>query len=473
MVVGEFTIETGLVIIGGGPAGYAAAFHAAALGLDTTIVDERPTLGGTWLHEGCVLSKELMHVADTIRAAEHAGSFGVTFDPPRIDLPALRTRLRAEVTRGAAELGERCRDLGIRYVSGRARFDDSRQLSIANNPEVPRLRFKRALIATGARCVTLDGIDADHPRVMRPVDALDLPAVPPTLLVVGGGSIALEMAGVYAALGSRVTLVDHGERLLPAADEDLAIVVERQLETVLEEIHLRTTVREARAHEHAVDVVLETTDGPRSATFDRVLVAAGRFVDTDGLGLGRTGVSTSEAGFIVVDESLRTTDPRIFAAGDVTGRPMLTMRAIDQGRIAAEVAAGWESVFEPRATPVVVFTDPPVAWCGLTEMELRAAGTEYEVRRTQETSSDRATGLDRAGGFTKIIYDRDTQLILGLAVAGRGAADAITEGVLAIEMGAVTTDLAATLHPHPSAGAEIASLARDADSASASPPDDD
>jgi dihydrolipoamide dehydrogenase len=462
MVVGEFTIETDLVVIGGGPGGYSAAFRAAELGIETTIVDDRQTLGGNWLHEGCILTKELLHIADTIRAADHAKAFGVEFGPPRMDFDRMRAGLRSTVDGFAASLTELCEKRSIAHVSGRARFESSRQLAIADNTAVPRIHFRRAIIATGSRNLTLPQLDFDSPRIMHPRDALMLESIPDSLLVIGASAAALELATAYASLGSRVTLVDRGDRLLTCADPDLVKPLRQQLDDTIDEICLNTTLEDATDNGTAIDVRLGGDDA-RTARFDRVLVAIGREPNLAGLELERTKVKLNDDGFIQVDDQLRTTDARIFAIGDLLGKPMLALKATHQGRIAAEAVAGWGSHFDARVVPMVLFTDPQIAWCGLTEDEAREQQRDYEVHKTRWVAAGQTTGFHRSGGYTKIVYEPDAQVILGLGIVGPNAAELIAEGALAIEMGAVMTDLAATIHPHPTHSEFLSAAAQEAE----------
>jgi dihydrolipoamide dehydrogenase len=452
MVVGEFTVETDLVVIGGGPGGYTTALRAAELGVETTIVDDRAHLGGAWLHEGCVPSKELAQVAAVIRAAARAERFGVTMGAPRVDLERLRARLTETAEATATRLAEACRNRDVTVVHGRARFDDSRQLSIAGSTDVPRIRFRRAVIATGAADRVPPELRVDDPRVTGSTGAFALDALPSATLVVGGSSAAVELASTMAALGSDVTLVHATTSLLPTADDDLVDVVGRSLADALAGVHAETAVTRLEPGDELIDVELSHNGAPRSARFRRVVIAVGRGPNVGGLGLDRTKVQCTEDGFIRVDEQLRTTDPRIFAVGDVTGPPLLAQRATHQGRVAAEVVAGWGSAFDARAVPKVLFTEPQIAWCGLTEKQAAEVGESCAVARARWAAATHAGALDEGEGYTKIVYDPDTHLVLGVGIVGPGAGELIAEGALAVEMGAVTTDLAALIHPHPTHG---------------------
>ena len=448
MVVGEFTQETNLVVIGGGPGGYTAAFRAAELGIETLIVDTRETLGGAYLHQGGVASKALLHLVETIGLAERAGDFGLRFAEPDIDLEQVRRRRRETIDGLAGGLDELCRTHGIERVQGEARFEDSRRIVVRSGPN-RRLRFRRAVIATGSQPLEPGDWMIDSPRVLDAAEALRLEEVPATLLVLGSGAMAVELASIYAALGSEVTLADRSERLLPNADADLVGPLAERLTATLAGIRLGAEVRQMREAGDRVEVDL-TDDGARQS-FERVVVAVERRPRTSDLGLETTRVELDEAGFVKVDERLGSTDPRIFAVGDVTGEPMLAHKAMRQGRVCAEVIAGWGSVFDPRAVPIVIFTDPQIAWCGLTETQAEACGIQCRVNTTGwsgDVPIGAPPGPGRREGITKVIYDPDTQLILGVGVTGPHAGELIAEGALALEMGAVVTDLASTIHPH-------------------------
>jgi len=463
MVVGEFTVEAELAVIGGGPGGYAAAFRAAELGIATTIIDDRERLGGTWLHAGCIRSKELAALSDLIRAAQRAGDSGVIFAPPKIDLGQVRRGLDDTVDRHAQYLEAECERLSVTRVQGHARFDNSRELSIEGNTAVPRIRFRRAVIAAGTRSAAPPGVDFTTPGLLDPGRALAMKEIPTHLLVVGGSASALELAGIFATLGSRVTLIDRHAELLPGADADLVAPLRATLESTLDALHLDTSVESWQAGSDGLDVTFGgSCPAAAPRRFDAALVATGREATLETLGLENTSVQTCEDGFITIDPQMHTTDPRIFAVGDVTGNPMLALRASHQGRIAGEVIAGWESRYDARAVPMVLFTEPQLAWCGLTETQAAALGVEIAVERCHwAPSGPGSTGA----GFTKIIHDPASHVILGVGIAGRGAAELIAEASLALEMGAVTTDLAATMHPHPTRGEFIAAAARRADAA--------
>ncbi|MBN1270491.1 MAG: dihydrolipoyl dehydrogenase [Kiritimatiellae bacterium] len=441
-----------VAVIGAGPAGYPAAFRAADLGLQVALIDQRPEPGGVCLHEGCIPSKALLHAADAVISARDAKAIGITFDPPRIDLSALRawkTGVVKQLTGGLAVL---CRKRGVRYIRGRARFADSRTLEITSAPDAPpaRLSFDHAIVATGSLPARPKGLDLAGDRVLDAARALELVDVPQRLLVIGGGYIGLELGSVYAALGSEVTIVEMMPSLLPGADPDLVRLLARRTAGLFKAVHLKAKVVGAVEQADGVRVSIQAEHGEVSQqVFDRVLMAVGRKPDTTDLGLDRTGIRIGEGGFIAVDAQRRTTEPAIFAVGDVAGEPMLAHKGTHEGLVAAEVIAGSKRTFQPRSIPAVVFTDPEIAWCGLTESEARTAGLDYAVAKFPWAASGRALTMARPEGLTKLVLEKGSERVLGVALAGRGAGEMIAEGALAVEMGACASDLSLTIHPHP------------------------
>ena len=443
MVVGEFTRETDLLVIGGGPGGYTAAFRAAELGIQTVIVDGRDTLGGVCLHEGCIPSKTLLHAAETIHIADRAGDFGVRYQPPEIDVAKLRAWVDQTIGRLTGGLATLAKKADVELIQGHARFEDNKHVAIPGGA-VPRVKFRRAIVATGSRPIEHQALPFDGARVVRPGEAVRLERVPPRLLVIGSGYQGVEIATIYAALGSEVALVTEDDRLLAEADADLVRPLERQLKRSMKSIETGATITAA------------TAEG-----FDMVVVAIGQRPNVDELDLQLAGVETADDGTIVVNEQMKTSVGRIYAIGDVTGRPYLADRAMHQGRVAAEAVAGWGSVFDARGTTHVVFTDPQLAWCGLTEAAAAAEGYTVDVKKIPWGASGRAVGMGRGGdGVTKIIYDTDSKLILGVGLCGPHAAEMIAEGALAVEMGAELTDLADTIHPHPTMSELVSDVAR-------------
>jgi dihydrolipoamide dehydrogenase len=446
MVMGDLVREVDVAVVGGGPGGYTAAFRCAELGLETLIADAGPRLGGVCLYEGCIPSKALLHAAAVIDEADRAREMGIAFGAPSISLDPLRKwtteRVVGRLARGLAGVA---RSKNVELVGGHAVFQGSRELRIEGD-ESQTIRFRHAIVATGSAPVLPRELASGGERVMDSTTALELPEVPERLLVVGGGYIGLELGQVYAALGSRVTLVEMTGGLLPGVDRDLVQPLLRRCERRFAAIHLNTRVTALRDTGSAVEAAL---DGPGSLTFDRVLVAVGRRARSRGLGLETTGVRVDDRAIIAVDDRCRTADSRIFAVGDVTGDPMLAHRAMRQGTVAAEVIAGRPAAFDNVAVPAVVFTDPEIAWCGLGESEAQRRGRTVKVGRFAWAASGRAATLGRSEGLTKLVADPDSGRVLGVGIVGPGAGELIAEAALAMEMGATVEDLAATIHTHP------------------------
>jgi dihydrolipoamide dehydrogenase len=442
------TQSTQLVVLGAGPGGYAAAFLAADLGMEVVMVDLEPNPGGVCLYRGCIPSKALLHVAKLITESREAAHWGVHFDPPRVDLPRLRAWRDEVVGKLTGGLGELARRRKIQYVQGRGDFEGPNMLAVGG-ADGSRIAFQHAILATGSSAATLPGIEAGG-RIMNSSGALKLEEIPQTLLIVGGGYIGLELGSVYAALGSRVTVVELTGSLLPGADADLVRPLARRLEGAFAAIHLNTKVTSMKETGSGVKVTLDGEGvKDREQTFDRVLVSVGRKPNSANLGIENTRVEVTPQGFVQVDSQLRTAEPSIFAIGDVVGQPMLAHKASHEGRTAVEAIAGRNVEFAPAAIPAVVFTDPEIAWCGLTEMEAKASGLKVEIARFPWAASGRATTLDRSDGVSKLLVDPETERILGVGLCGPGAGELIAEGVLAIEMGATVEDLDLTIHPHP------------------------
>ena len=449
MVVGELTEQADLLVIGGGPGGYVAAFRAADLGLATTLVDENATLGGVCLRVGCIPSKALLHVAHVIGLAADAKDFGVTFGPPALDVDKLRTWKQSVVDRLCNGIDLLAKKRGIRVLHGRARFEDARTVRVEGDG-VTRLKFKHALVATGSRPKRLPD------KLMLPeccidsTGALALASVPKTLLVVGGGYIGLELGQVYAALGSQVTVIEALDRILTGPDDDLARPLIARLKKQFAAIHTGVALETAKKVGTGVEVAY-TKDGRReTATFERVLVSVGRQPNIDNLGLENTKVVVNKQGFIEVDAARRTADKHIWAIGDVTGNPLLAHKASREGIVAAEAIAGQPSAFDARAIPAVVYTSPELAWCGLTEAEAKERNIEIKVGKFMWGASGRALAMGRPEGLTKILADAKTKRVLGVGIVGEHAGELIGEATLAIEMGAEAEDIALTIHAHPS-----------------------
>ena len=441
-----------LAVVGGGPGGYAAAFLAADLGLSVALVDPEPNPGGVCVYRGCIPSKALLHVANVLDEARRAKAWGVEFGEPKVDIAKLRDFKDAVVKRLTSGTGQLAKFRKVQYLQGRAELVDSHTLRVklaAGGDQ--KLSFEHAILATGSVPAMPAALKIDDPRVMDSTAALDLPDIPKSLLVVGGGYIGLELGTVYATLGSAVTVVEMTGGLLPGADRDLVDVLAKRVSQTIK-VLLNTRVVQMKAEDKGIRVGLEGDPGkeaPREQVFDRVLVAVGRRPNASVPGLDRTRVEVDERGFIVVDEQMRTAEPSIFAIGDVVGEPMLAHKASHEGRVAVEVIAGSNVAFAPRAIPAVVFTDPELAWCGLTEAQAQQENRKVTIAKFPWGASGRAITLDRTDGMTKLVLDPETERLLGVGLVGPNAGELIAEGVLAIEMGANATDLKLSIHPHP------------------------
>jgi dihydrolipoamide dehydrogenase len=447
MVMGDMVDEVDVAVVGGGPGGYSAAFRCAELGLETVVIDADRRLGGACLFEGCIPSKALLHVAAVVSEAERAKEWGVDFGEPRISLDPLRKwkqeRVVGKLARGLASVAKA---KGVTVIGGRAIFEDSSTLRIEGDT-LQKVRFKHAIVATGSEPSPLPGAALRSDRVMDSTAALELPEIPERLLVIGGGYIGLELGTVYATLGSRVTLVEMTEGLLPGVDRDLVPPLQRRIEKLFAAVHLRTKVTGLRETGDRIEATLEG-QGPQ--TFDRVLVAVGRRARSGGLGLEATRVRlTDRGGFVQIDDRGRTDDPHVYAVGDVTGEPMLAHRAMRQGKVAAEVLAGQPAAFDNVAIPAVVFTDPEIAWCGLSEAQAKSQGMETKVSKFQWAASGRAATIGRPDGLTKLVADAASGRVIGVGIVGPGAGELIAEATLAVETAALVEDIAATIHAHP------------------------
>jgi len=445
------TIQTELAVIGAGPGGYAAAFMAADLGLQVVLIDPSPHPGGVCLYRGCIPSKTFLHAARVIHEAAASQKWGVTFSKPAIDIDKLRNWKDTVVAKLTEGLGQLSSKRKITYIQGRAQFENPQQLSIQTQAGDALLcEFKHAVIATGSRPVKPTGLWEDSPHILDSRLALELADIPQNLLIIGGGYIGLELGTVYATLGSRVTVAELTAGLLPGVDKDLVTVLKRRLGQLFAEITVNTRVHGMQPKQNGVEVTLsgsEQDEKPR--LFEKILVAVGRQPYTEKIGLDNAGVRLDANGFIQVDIHCRTSAPHIFAIGDVAGEPMLAHKASHQGKIAVESLLGEKVAFEPNAIPAVVFTDPEIAWAGLTEKDARENSIEHRVVRFPWSASGRAVALDRTDGLTKLILEPATNRILGIGIVGFGASEMIAEGVIAIEMGANATDLKLSIHPHP------------------------
>ncbi len=440
-----------IAVIGGGPGGYAAAFLAADLGMNVTLIDPEVNPGGVCLYRGCIPSKALLHIAKLIEEAEQSKNWGIEFAAPKIDLARLRGFKEGVVKKLTGGLGVLSKQRKVRYIQGQAAFENSTTLQVTKaDGSQESLTFDRIVIATGSRPAIVPTLKLDTPRMMDSTGALNLEDIPGTLLVVGGGYIGLELGSVYAALGTKVTVVEMLPGLLPGADRDLVLPLHKRLEKLFDGIMLNTTVAAVKDEGNAIRATLKGQDGKeQQQVFDRVLVSVGRKPNSEIPGLAKTQVQLGQRGFIQVNKQLQTTDPSIYAIGDVVGEPMLAHKAAHEGRTAVEAIAGHKVAFEPSAIPAVVFTDPEVAWCGLTETQAEKEKREIKVAKFPWAASGRAVTIDRTEGMTKLLIDPQTERVLGVGIVGAGAGEMIAEGVLAIEMAALAKDVGLTIHPHP------------------------
>jgi dihydrolipoamide dehydrogenase len=443
-------MNTRVAVVGAGPGGYAAAFYAADLGMHVTLIDPEKNPGGVCLYRGCIPSKALLHVAKVLDEAKHAADWGVQFDAPRIDVDRLRGFKNKVVEKLTSGTGQVAKMRKINYLQGRASLLDPRRLHVALTAGGDRtVEVDNIILATGSEPTRIPALSIDSPRVLDSTGALDLPAIPPTMLVIGGGYIGLELGSVYAALGTRVSVVEMTDGLLPGADRDLVRYLAQRVEQTFERVMLSTKVLSMKDTGKGVSVTFEAAGEPAEQTYDYVLVAIGRRPTARIAGLDKTQVIVTDRGFIQTDFQRRTEEPSIFAIGDVAGEPMLAHKAAHEARVAVEAIAGHKAIFEPLAIPAVVFTDPEIAWAGLTETQAEREGRKVEVARFPWGASGRAIANDRVDGMTKLILDPKTERILGVGIAGSGAGELIAEGVLAIEMGATASDVKLTIHAHP------------------------
>ncbi len=441
------TITTDVAVIGAGPGGYAAAFLAADKGMKVALIDIRAKPGGVCLQCGCIPSKALLHAARLVTDAKEAAEWGLKFAPPQIDVNTLRARKNKIVDTLCNYLVDGAKKRDIKYLQSRAVFDSSTSLRLEDGTQV---RYKNCILATGSSPTKLPQLQVDSPALLDSTGALDLESIPGSLLVVGGGYIGLEMGTVYAALGSKVTVVELTGGLLPGVDTDLVRPLYQRLKTLFAKIYVNSKVTKLEKDGKGLKASFEGEEiEQKQQTFDRILVSVGRRPNSANLGLEKTKVQLDAKGFVKVDHQRRTTDPAIFAIGDVAGEPMLAHKASHEGKVAVEVIAGEPAQWDVRAIPAVVFTDPEIAWCGLTEIDAKKHGIEIQVSRFPWGASGRATTLGRTDGVTKLIVDPKTDRLLGVGIAGVGAGEMIAEGVVAIEMGATALDLAMSIHPHP------------------------
>ena len=440
---------TEVVVLGSGPGGYTAAFRAADLGKKVILVERYASLGGVCLNVGCIPSKALLHTAQIIAECEHMKHNGVDFGQPQIDLEginAFKQKVVGKLTGGLATLAKQRK---VTVVAGVGSFVDANHLQVESDGEISRIQFEHCIIAAGSQAAQIPSFPNDDHRLMDSTAALELSDIPKRLLIVGGGIIGLEMATVYDALGSEVTVVEFMDSLIPGCDKDLVRPLHKRISKRYKAIHLNCKVSQIKAQKNGLRVSFEGPKAPDSALYDKVLVAIGRRPNGHKIAADKAGVKVDDSGFIQVDKQMRTSVANIFAIGDIVGNPMLAHKATHEAKVAAEVIAGMKSTFEPLTIPSVAYTDPEVAWMGLTEIEAKAQGIEYEKGAFPWAASGRALGIDRDEGVTKVLFDKESKRILGAGIVGPNAGDLIAEAVLALEMGADAEDIGLTIHPHP------------------------
>jgi dihydrolipoamide dehydrogenase len=462
MVVGELIYDTDVLVMGGGPGGYTAAIHAADLGFDVMLVEKRESLGGVCLTEGCIPSKTLIHTVALSESLKNAESMGLVHQGLGFDIEKLREWVSKVVKDLSSGVSRLLKNRDIDVVRGHARFLEDHKVYVEGANTI--IRFKHAIIATGSRINELPA--GYNLPLWTSAKALTVPEIPESLLVVGGGYIGLEIGQVYAGLGSRITLVEFNPELLPGADRDLVNVVLKKCRKRFEAMHMGSKVTGVSQGKSGYRVDIETKDGTFSESFSQVLVAVGRRPNTDDLGLSHVGIEPDRQGLIITDEQCRTRRAHIFAIGDITSGPALAHKASREGKVAAEVIAGEPSAFDNVSVPAVLFTDPEIAWTGLTEQEAEARGQDVKIGRFPLTALGRAKSMGATEGFVKIIADPDSGLLLGMGIAGKHASELISEGNLALEMGATLEDLMVTIHPHPTFSESIMEAAEMAEKGS-------
>jgi dihydrolipoamide dehydrogenase len=439
-------IKTQVVVIGSGPGGYTAAFRAADLGLDVTLVERYENLGGVCLNVGCIPSKTLLHTAELINESYEAGKFGVTFDEPKIDIDAVRANKDSTVAKLTGGIKALAKARKVNVVNGYAKFSDANHLQIDNGETI---EFENCIIAAGSRVTKIPSFPFDDPRVMDSTDALELENIPKRLLVVGGGIIGLEMATVYSALGSEITIVELSDQIIAAADKDIVTPLFKKVKKQYKNIFLETKVTSMEPTKEGIQVSFEGKNAPQSDIFDKVLVSIGRSPNGNLIDADKAGITVNDQGFIPVDKQMRTNISHIFAIGDIVGQPMLAHKAVHEAKVAAEVIAGHKSGFDVLTIPSVAYTDPEVAWTGSTEKELLASGIQYQKGVFPWAASGRSLSIGRSEGVSKALFDSNTGKILGMGICGTNAGDLISEATLAIEMGCDMSDISLSIHAHP------------------------
>ncbi|MDO8812326.1 MAG: dihydrolipoyl dehydrogenase [Gallionella sp.] len=447
--VGVGDMHAEVLVLGAGPGGYTAAFRAADLGKQVVLVERHASLGGVCLNVGCIPSKALLHIAKAISEAEEVSQHGVIFGKPEIDIDQIRAWKDSVVTKLTSGLKQLAKQRKVQVVQGEAKFATPNSLVVTTAEGSKTISFDHAIIAAGSSVARIPGFPYEDPRLIDSTGALQLQDVPQRMLIVGGGIIGLEMATVYDALGSKVSVVELADGLIPGADRDLVRPLHKRIEKRYEAIYLKTKVSNIEAQQDGLKVTFEGEQAPEPQLYDRVLMAVGRRPNGRDIGAEAAGVAVNERGFIPVDKQMRSNVPHIFAIGDIVGEPMLAHKAVHEGKVAAEVIAGHKSFFEPLTIPSVAYTDPEIAWMGLTETQAKAQGIEYEKAAFPWAASGRALSIGREEGVTKLLLDPQTRRILGAGIVGTNAGELIAEAVLALEMGADMEDIGLTIHPHP------------------------
>lgn len=445
----DISAKTELLVLGSGPGGYAAAFHAAELGKKVILVERDERLGGVCLNRGCIPSKSLLYAAHTIALARESASRGIAFGEPRVEIAKLREWKNSVITKLAGGVAQLAKAHGVQVLTGRGYFEDSHTLRVETGQGQQFVAFEHAIVATGSKSAMPKTFDLGNPRIMTSREALELEEIPENLLVIGGGYIGMELGTVYAALGSKVVLVEALDAILAGADADLMRPVLAAAKKMFKEVRVKAKVAKMATSGKHIKVEMEWAGDKKEELYDRVLVAVGRVPNSENLGLENTQVRLDDKGFIQVNEKQQTADPAIYAIGDIAGGVLLAHKATREGRIAAEVIAGEEGAFTEVTIPAVVFTDPEIAWCGLTEAEAKAKGLEVQIAKFPWSASGRAISFDRPDGLTKLVIAPDTERVLGVGIVGYGAGELISEGVVAVEMGATARDLSLCVHPHP------------------------
>ena len=452
--------HTDILVIGSGPGGYAAAFRAADLGREVTLVDKDPTLGGVCLNRGCIPSKTLLHIAKVLEEAESLKKMGVTFTKPTIDIDLVRDWKNKVVSQLSSGIGQMAKARKVNTIQAEATFLSDNEVQLKSESSTEIITFDHCVVASGSSSSIIPGIPFDNENVLTSKTALDLKKIPESLLVIGGGYIGLEMGTVFSALGSSVSVAEFLPNLLPGADPDLVKPLARKLKKEFSEIHLSTKITKVeQAKSGVMDVTMEKNGEEITKQYEQVLVSVGRKPNTEKMGVDKTNIKVNEQGFISVDKYQQTSVKNIFAIGDIVGNPMLAHKATHEGKVAAEVICGLPAAFDAKAIPAVIFTDPEIAWVGVTETEAKESGIPYEKGEFPWAASGKSLALGRNEGRTKILFDKDTKRTIGVGIVGPNAGDLISEGALAIEMGADAEDISLTVHPHPTLGETFANAA--------------